>query len=191
MQLIATILVQRICRLGPRKFRSIILRLLLIFSFTLVVLASTAFGQPPEPAEMRWIEDMYLAKDDGSGQAGDTAASFSTTDIPIYCVVLLSGASPVTVKMNLVAVTVPGVKTETRVVSTSYTTKDNQNRVNFSGRPDKFWTAGKYRVDVFIDGTLVKKLDFEIRKPAAAVKSALGFQPIQPAKPKSTTAKRN
>lgn len=164
------------------------MRILLTFSFTLVVWVSAAFAQPPEPAEMRWIEDIYLAKDDGSGKAGDTAASFSTTDIPIYCVVLLSGASPVTVKMNLVAVTVPGVKPEKPVVSTSYTTKDNQNRVNFSGSPDKLWTAGKYRADVFIDGTLVKKLDFEIRKPATPVKSALGFQP---AKPKSTTTKRN
>lgn len=157
----------------------------------MVVLASAAFGQPPEPAEMRILEDMYLAKDDGSGQAGEIAASFVTNDVPIYCVVVLSGASPVTVKMNLVAVTVAGVKPETRVVSTSYTTKDNQNRVNFSGSPDKFWTAGKYRADVFIDGTLVKKLDFEIRKPATAVKSALGFQPAQPAKPKSTTSRRN
>ena len=93
--------------------------------------------------------------------------------------------------MNLVAVAVPGVKAETRVVSTSYATKDNQNRVNFSGRPDKLWIAGKYRADIFIDNTLVKKMDFEIRKPGVPVRSALGFQPKAALRSRYTTAKRN
>ncbi len=166
-----------------------ILRVFLTFLFTILLAAAGVYAQPPEPAEMRWIEDMYLAKDDGGGKAGVAATDFSTTDIPIHCVVRLSGASTVTVRMNLVAVNVAGVKAETRVVSTSYTTKDNQDRVNFSGRPDRVWTVGKYRADVFINDTLVKKLDFEIRKPTTAIKSALGFQPKQPAKPKAS--KRN
>lgn len=170
---------------------SVILRVLLILLFVIAFAAAGTYGQPPEPAEMRVLEDMYLAKDDGSGRAGEIATSFATTDIPIYCVVLLSVGSPVTVKVNLVAVTVAGVKAETRVVSTSFTTKDNQNRVNFTGRPEKSWTDGKYRAEVFINDTLVKRLDFEIRKPVTIVKEALGFQPKQPAKPKSTTAKRN
>ena len=83
--------------------------------------------------------------------------------------VVLGSAAPVTVKMNLVAVSVAGVKDETRVVSSSYTTKDNQDRVNFTGRPEKLWIPGRYRADVFIDGTLVKKIDFEIRKRPSAV----------------------
>lgn len=152
--------------------------------------AAGAYGQP-EAAEKRWIEDMYLAKDDGSGKAGVAATDFATTDIPIYCVVLLSGASPVTVRMNLVAVNVAGVKAETRVVSTSYKTKDNQDRVNFSGKPDRLWIAGKYRADIFINDTFVKKLDFEIRRPSAAIKSVLSFQPKQPVRPKSAATKRN
>ena len=165
----------------------VLLPLLLVIFFT----AAGVFGQPPEAAEMRVLEDMYLAKDDGSGKAGDASAEFATTDIPIYCVVLLGSASPVTVRMNLVAVAVAGVKAETKVVSTSYTTKDNQNRVNFSGRPDKLWIAGKYRADIFIDNTLVKKMDFDIRKPAVPLKSALGFQPKQTARPKTASVKRN
>ena len=152
--------------------------------------AVSSFGQPPEAQEMRWIEEMYLAKDDGSGKAGQAATSFAVNDVPIYCVVRLSGASPVTVKMNLIAVAVEGVKPETPVVSTSYKTKDNQDRVNFSGRPDRLWTTGKYRADVFINDTLVKKLDFEIWKPAGPLKSALGFQQKQSPKPKNPTIKR-
>lgn len=167
------------------------MRVLLILLFIIAIAVAGTYAQPPEPAEMRVLEDMYLAKDDGSGRAGEIATSFATTDVPIYCVVLLSGESPVTVKVNLVAVTVAGVRAETRVVSTSYTTKDNQNRVNFTGRPEKVWTDGKYRADVFINDTLVKKLDFEIRKPVTIVKSALGFQAKPPAKSKSSAAKRN
>ena len=30
--------------------------------------------------------EIYLAKDDGTGKAGDEATSFVTTDVPIYCV---------------------------------------------------------------------------------------------------------
>ncbi len=149
-------------------------------------------GQPPQPAEMSWFESMYLAKDDGTGKAGEATSDFSTTDRPIYCVVVLSGAFPVTVRMNLVAVAVPGVERNEEVVSTSYTTKDMQDRVNFSGKPKKLWVAGKYRAEIFINNILVKKLDFDIREATAtSMKPALGFQPKRPAKAVSIPVKRN
>jgi len=65
--------------------------------------------------------------------------------------------------MNFVAVRVSGVKADTKVVTVSYTTKPGQNRVNFTGHPDGKWTAGKYRVDLFVDGKLAKKLEFDIK----------------------------
>jgi hypothetical protein len=80
------------------------------------------------------IDSIYLAKDDGTGQAGDAASSFAPTDIPIYCVVMLDSPAPVTVRMNLVAAKVTGVKPDSKVLSVSYTTKDGQNRVNFPER---------------------------------------------------------
>jgi hypothetical protein len=111
---------------------------------------------------------MYLAKDDGNGKAGEQASSFVTTDVPIYCVVQLDSATPVTVKMNLVAVAVPGVKAGTRVVSTSYTTRDNQDRVNFSGRPAGQWVAGRYRVDIFVGNKPAVSREFAIQKATQA-----------------------
>ncbi|MGQ0540742.1 MAG: hypothetical protein ACT4O9_02680 [Blastocatellia bacterium] len=136
------------------------------------------------------VESIYLAKDDGAGKAGEEAVEFTTSDIPIYCVVLLKTTDPAAVKMNLVAVSVPGVKAETRVVSTSYKTKDGENRVNFSGRPDGRWVAGKYRVDVFIDGVRETSLEFKIGKPTVAV-SGSGFverkpRSVSPPKPKKS-----
>jgi hypothetical protein len=141
-----------------------------------------ALSQTPVPVA---INQVYLAKDDGSGHAGDPATIFVPTDIPIYCVVQLESAIPATVKMNLVAENVPGVKAETKVVSTSYTTKDGENRVNFNGRPAGRWTPGKYRAEIFIDGKLAKNLTFEIKGQTASAASSGAFAPSprKPAKP--------
>jgi len=130
------------------------------------------------------IDEAYLAKDDGEGKAGDQVTEFRTTDIPIYCVILLESALKTVVKMNFVAVSVAGVKTETRVVSASYTTKGGQNRVNFTGRPEGRWTPGKYRVDIFLDGKIAKNLDFEIKGTPTSLTAGQQFQPPAEAKPK-------
>ncbi len=144
---------------------------LVIVFLSLALAAAAQAGSEPrvsndDPAN--GIEEVYLARDDGHGKAGEPVSSFVTTDIPIYCIVKLSSSKPVIVKMNFVAVTVSGVKPETRVVSVSYSTKDGQDRVNFAGRPAGKWNAGKYRVDIFIDGTLAKNLVFDILSAKAA-----------------------
>ena len=146
--------------------------------------SSVASGQEADVPKSVGVEQLYLAKDDGTGKAGDPATDFITTDIPIFCVVVLDSNQPVTVKMNLVVVNVPGVRTETRVVSTRYTTKENEDRVNFSGNPHGLWTAGKYRVDIYIDDKLVKKQDLEIRSLKTPIKNATSFQPKQSTKPR-------
>lgn len=140
------------------------------------------------------IEEAYLAKDNGEGKAGEQATEFKTSDIPIYCVILLDKNGVAAVKMNFVAVSVPGVKPETKVVSAAYTTKEGQNRVNFTGRPDGKWTAGKYRVEVFIDGKIARELELEIKGASPAVKngsakSATSAALVTPPRPKPKAAK--
>ena|SRR6476469_6034768 len=127
-----------------------------------LVTSMAAFAQA-QPQNPPGVEELYLAKDDGKGKAGEQVSEFATTDVPIYCVVLLSEPQKVTVKMNFVAVGVAGMKAETKVVTTSYTTKEGQNRINFSGRPEGRWPPGKYRVDIFLDGKPAKALEFDIR----------------------------
>ena len=128
--------------------------------------------------------EVYLAKDDGTGKAGEEATSFVTTDVPIYCVVLLDSADQTTVKMNLVAVAVPGVRPETRVVSTSYTTRDNQDRVNFTGRPVGQWVAGRYRVDIFVGTAAAVSREFAVQKAVQAKPAT------KPTPPKSSDPSR-
>lgn len=147
-------------------------------------IAAGALAQGDVPS-VPTVEEAYLAKDDGKGKAGEQAAEFSTTDIPIYCVVLLDTQKTVTVKINFVAVSVAGVKAETKIVTASYTTKDGQNRVNFTGRPDGRWTPGKYRVDIFLDGKAAKAVEFEI-KGQSAITGAKSFTQSRPKTAKRT-----
>lgn len=110
------------------------------------------------------VEDLYLARDDGKGNIGETAQNFFTNDIPIHCVVQLDSLKPVTVKMIFVAVKVNGVKPESKVFTAKYTTNGQQSQVNFTGKPDKVWVAGNYRIDILIDEKAAKSLEFEILK---------------------------
>jgi hypothetical protein len=136
------------------------------------------------------VDDIYLAKDDGTGKAGESATVFRTTDIPIYCIVQLATTAKATVTMNLVAENVAGVKADTKVVSTSYTTKEGENRVNFFGKPVGKWTPGKYRADIFVDGKPYKNLSFEIKDPSN-VTAARSFQPPKPISSVSPQTRRS
>lgn len=116
------------------------------------------------------VEEIFLAKGDGKGNEGDVAESFTPNDVPIYCIVQLDSLKSATVKMNLVAVKVGGVKPETRVISVSYKTNGEQSRVSFKGAPQGKWVAGNYRFDIFIDGKAAGNKSFEILATNAAQK---------------------
>ena len=155
------------------------MKLMLTITFCLL-LASSVFAQIADgPVNVAaasgtaGLQEIYLAKDDGTGQAGEAAESFLTTDVPIYCVVLLDSNKEATVKMNFVAVNVRGVKPETKVISVSYKTNGKQNRVNFTGKPEGAWVAGAYRIDVFIDNKLAGNRAFEIKKAGAELPPAV------------------
>ena len=169
---------------------------IIVVSLLCLIFASAAFAQTDEnlsEPQTVGVEEIYLAKDNGEGKAGDVAESFLTTDIPIYCVVQLNSSKPATVKMNFVAVDVKGVKAETKVITVSYKTNGKQNRVNFTGKPEGVWTAGNYRIDIFIDGKLATGKTFEIKKSLTETQQtptqADSFVPPKP-KPKPKVVKQ-
>lgn len=162
---------------------------IILLTLLCLLFAFTTFAQQEDIdktplAQIVGVEDVYLAKDNGEGKAGDAAEYFLTTDIPIYCVVALSSLKPAVVKMNLVAVNVLGVKAESHVITVSYKTNGNQNIVSFTGKPDGTWIAGSYRVDIFLDGKLTTGKTFEIKKSTSEIqpKNAVveGFIPPKP-----------
>ena len=156
------------------------------------IFSAAVFSQAPVTTASVAINEAYLARDDGSGHAGEPATTFGPADIPIYCVIQLESAIPTTVRMNLVAENVPGVKPDTKVVSTSYTTKDGENRVNFDGRPAGKWVPGRYRAEIYIDGKLAKNLTFEIKGQPGPVTGAHPFVPNKqtPKKPIAVKPKK-
>jgi hypothetical protein len=144
------------------------------YAYVLLLALSGLFLTVPysdAPPEHIGIADAYLAKDNGKGEAGEESAEFETDDIPIYCVVMLDSDDVATVKMELIAVDVSGVKAETKVFNVSYTTKLGENRVNFEGRPVGKWTPGKYRIDLFVNGKPAEELPFTVNgKPPLQVR---------------------
>lgn len=160
--------------------------------FLALAICSNAFGQAPVAVgtDSSPIAEAYLAKPDTDGTAGEPATEFVTSDVPIFCVVRLAANEIATVKMNLVAVNVPGVRPETKVIGTTYTTKEGETIVNFTGRPHGKWVAGKYRADIYVEGKLSTSLTFDVKgsaKPAAAS----SFAPAEPAPQKPRKRKRN
>ena len=168
----------------------VVFTLLICFLFTFSAFAQTE--EKTDEPQIVGVEEIFLAKDDGAGKMGDAAEDFLTTDIPIYCVVQLNSNKPATVKMNFVAVNVKGVKAETKVLSVNYKTNGKQNRVNFTGKPEGNWTAGNYRIDIFIDGKPAIGKSFEIKKSPAEIQKptvpAENFVPPKP-RPKPKVAK--
>lgn len=160
------------------------------FLLVLFYCAFAAFAQAPQPVPTpETVEDVYLARDDGAGKAGDVTEIFSPGDIPIHCIVKLTGSEPAAVKMNLVAVKVNGVRPESSVVSASYTTRQGQNQVYFTGRPDGKWTAGTYRIDIFVAGKKERSVEFAV-KGTTPPTAASNFVETKP-KPKPKPRKKN
>jgi hypothetical protein len=93
--------------------------------------------------------------------------------------------------MNLVAESVPGVKADTSVVSTTYITRNGENRVNFYGKPFGKWTAGKYRADIYINGKLSRNLSFDIKDQVGTSTDIKAFKPLKRANPIANQPRRN
>jgi hypothetical protein len=157
-----------------------------------VLFSSNVFGQS-EPNQIAaanvGVEKIYLAKDNG-GEAGEAAEVFSTTDIPIHCVVHLSLMNPAIIKMNFIAVNVQGVKPGTKVISVVYKTNGSQNEVNFTGKPEGVWIAGIYRIDIFVDGAAAGNKEFEIRKSANEVQKSISLDIKNLVSPKTKIPRR-
>ena len=155
------------------------------FSFLLVV---TAAAQEPASAPQPIIAEIFLAKANIDGKAGDAVENFIVTDVPIFCVVRLVSPGVASVKMDLFAANVPGVKPGTKVVSTSYTTKFDEDRVNFTGRPRGLWVAGIYRAEIFISDKKVRNIEFEIKASSTEAEKPPILKPARRPSKRSTSS---
>jgi len=131
-----------------------------------------------------------LLRDDGAGKAGDETESFSTTDKLLHFRIQLTSRKASTVKMTLMAADVKGLKPETKSVMVSYKTNGKQSIVNFHVSPEDTWLPGKYRADVFIEGNLTDKKEFEIQRSGKEPEKEQPPVPKPDKKPASKPVKR-
>ncbi len=143
----------------------LILAIFLCLSFLLSASAQTEDTESNDNDETN-VTNITLARKDSDGNIVEDVEVFYPTDIPIYCYVDLSLAKPVLVRVNFIAVKVKGVRPNSKTLSVSYKTKNGENFVTFTGKPEKIWSVGSYRVDILINKKLVKSKEFVVeRKP--------------------------
>ncbi len=143
--------------------------MLKIFLILVVCLlqAVNIFAQPETEVQSNkpeiGVAEFYVARDDGAGDAGEPTKIFAASDIPIHLVIRLASAAAVTVKINVAAVKISGLKFGTSVVAVSYRTDGTQTGVRFNVSPEKNWAAGDYRAEVLLDGKQFASQTFAVR----------------------------
>lgn len=120
----------------------------------LLALVACGGGQPG-------VDSIALARDNGSGGAGDEVQTFKTADNPQHAIIRTSHVpSGTKVKIDWVAVDAGGEK-NTTVVTKDYVLEGMENTVTISAElPGGVWPAGKYRVDAYVGDKLAKSKDF-------------------------------
>jgi hypothetical protein len=127
--------------------------------------ANPGGAQPQNPEAARdnvatpHVQQIHMAKDN-NGSPGEWTTSFEPQDRPIYCVVELNRAQEGTsVRFMWKAVDVAGSENQ-YLNERDYTTSDIHAVQVFNQPYD--WPTGTYRVEVYINGTLDKTIDYTI-----------------------------
>jgi hypothetical protein len=148
---------------SPEELMKLICTVFLCVSGFLSVSGQTGKSGYSDPRKDPKPATLTLAREDADGNITENIDVFRPTDIPIYCYVDLNSTAPVTVKLNFIAVKVKGVRPNARVISISYATKNGEDNVTFTGKPEKVWIVGVYRVDILLDGKPTLSKSFEVQ----------------------------
>ncbi len=119
-----------------------------------VVLAVSAGGCVPGPQTGR-VRSITLARSTGEQRRPiDTTTTFTTGDDEIHAVIELADAPLGTAVVAIWAtVDVEGADSGTTIGRTSVEAGGERTTVDFSLRPERPLPSGRYRVDVYLDGT--------------------------------------
>ncbi len=109
------------------------------------------------------IDKVHMAKDNGRGGPGDETASFTPGDRTIHCVVKLKKASRGTaMKFSWWIVDADGSQNQ-KIKDIDYTTRTLENVVHGHLSLPQDWPAGKYKVQVFVNGDLDRSINYTIQ----------------------------
>ena len=106
------------------------------------------------------ISSAYMARDN-SGEPGEEVQSFQPSDRIVHCVVKLSEAQTGTiVKFKWFAVDAGEDKNEL-IKELDYTTKPNEDTVKAHLTFSRDWTAGEYKVDVYLNDQFARSVPYK------------------------------
>jgi hypothetical protein len=109
------------------------------------------------------IKEIYMAKDDGSGQPGDHSSTFEPGDRTIHCVATLKEAKAGTeMKFSWWIVDADGTQ-DKKVKDIDYTTKTLENVIHGHLTLPQDWPKGKYKVQVYVNGNLDKTVPYTVQ----------------------------
>ena len=123
---------------------------------------SKATPQPTRAANADvYVDKIYMAKDK-DGQAGDETTSYAPGDRTVHCIIELNKAKKGTeVRFIWKAADVEGSRDE-EIKTIDYTTNSFENKVHGHLTLPRDWPAGKYRVEVYINSSLDKTIDYTV-----------------------------
>jgi hypothetical protein len=109
----------------------------------------------------QFIQDIHMAKDK-NGSPGDETSSFSPDEHTVHCVVKLKEAKSGTqMRFSWWIVEADGTKNQ-KIKDIDYTTKPLENIVHGHLTLPQDWPAGKYKVQVYVNGDLDKTENYTI-----------------------------
>jgi hypothetical protein len=129
---------------------------LVIWIAVVMMLAVLACGGSFSTAS---IESAVLAADEEGAQATTVFAPEDT----FYCIVTLANApDDTTLKAVWTAVAVEGEDPDT-LIDEAETTSEGNTIFPFSLTAEEAWPVGTYKVDLYLNGTLDRTLEFEVQ----------------------------
>jgi len=108
------------------------------------------------------IKEIYMAKDDGSGQPGDHTSTFEPGDHTIHCVATLKEAkSGTAMKFSWWIVDADNTQNK-KIKDIDYSTKALENVIHGHLSLPQDWPKGKYKVQVYVNGDLDKTVNYTV-----------------------------
>jgi hypothetical protein len=108
------------------------------------------------------VESLTLARDDGSGDAGEEVNGFRPFDRKMHFVARLSVPRPGTrIEVVLTAVDAGGAR-NLRLGTVALETKQRENRADVHFERSRDWAVGRYKVEAYVNGQLARSVDFDV-----------------------------
>ena len=127
---------------------------------------SNANSQPPADTNLGSgvaIKEIHMAKDDGNGDPGEETTEFAPSDRTIHCVANLKTAKSGTqMKFSWWIVDADGSQNQ-KIKEINYRTRTLENVVHGHLSLPQDWPAGKYKVEVYVNGDLDKTVFYTVQ----------------------------